>query len=120
MLKSYQNIHSTFVCEAVLTLDYPMICKREGFFTQRDDVPRDLVAELLSAVYGDVEVDPIFQDISEAQLIRGADKAQGTKLDLHTSAIFKHQRLAFSDVRVCHPNAESHKNIEPDLKNAYE
>ncbi|PFX14076.1 hypothetical protein AWC38_SpisGene21799 [Stylophora pistillata] len=55
-------------------LDYAVICKREGFFIQRHDDPRDLVAELLSAVYVDGEVDPFLQDISEEQLIRGADK----------------------------------------------
>ena len=75
MLTSHQNIPPTCVCGEVFTSDYAMICKREGFFIQRHDDPRDLVAELLSAVYGDDEVDPFLQDISEAQLIRGAYKA---------------------------------------------
>ena len=111
--ESYQNIYSTCVCGEVFTLDYALICKREGFFIERHDDPRDLIAELLKAVNGDGEVDLFLQDISEEQLIRRSEKAQGAKLDLHKRAICKHQRLAISEVRVCHPNAKSNKNIEP-------
>ena len=70
ILTNYQNIHSTCVRGEVFTLDYAMSCKRKEFFIQRHDDARDLVAELLSAVYGDGEVDPFLQSISEAQLIR--------------------------------------------------
>ena len=63
ILTNYQSMHSTCVRGEVFTLDYAMTCKREEFFIQRHDDARDLVAELLSAVYGDGEVDRFLQDI---------------------------------------------------------
>ncbi|PFX12704.1 PiggyBac transposable element-derived protein 1 [Stylophora pistillata] len=74
---------------------------------------RDLAAAFLSTVYSDSEVDPELQDISGEQLKRGADKTKGITLNLHPRGFCEQQRSAFPDVRVCHPNVESYKNIEP-------
>ncbi|PFX27071.1 hypothetical protein AWC38_SpisGene8209 [Stylophora pistillata] len=82
-------------------------------FIKRQNDPRDLAAELLSTVYGDVEVDPVPPDISGEQLKRGADKAKGARLNLRARGFCEQQRSAFPDVRVCDPNAESYKNIVP-------
>ena len=67
----------------------------------------------MSIVCSDVEVEPVLQDISGEQLSRGANKAQDARLDIHARGFWEHQRSAFFDVRVCHPNAESHKDLEP-------
>ncbi|PFX14079.1 hypothetical protein AWC38_SpisGene21797 [Stylophora pistillata] len=87
------------------------VAKLSKYSLQND--PRDLAAELLSTVYGDVEVDTVLQDISGEQLKRGADRAKGARLNLHARGFCEQQRSAFPDVKVCHPNAESYKNIEP-------
>ena len=35
------------------------------------------------------------------------------RLDIHARGFWEPQRLAFFDVRVCHPNAESYRDLEP-------
>ena len=90
-----------------------MICKLGGFVIQRHNELRDLEAELLSTVCSDVETEPALQDISGEQLNRGSNRVQDTSLDIHARGFWEHQRSAFFDVRVCHPNAESYKDLEP-------
>ena len=94
------------------TIDHAMICRRGGFVIQRHNELRDLEAALQSTVCSDVEVEAVLQDISEEQLSRGANKAQDVRLDIHARGFWEHQRSAFFDVRVCHPNDESYKDLE--------
>ena len=90
-----------------------MICKLGGFVIQRHNELRDLEAEPLNTVCSDVETEPVLLDISGEQLSRGSNKAQDARLDIHARGFWEHQRSAFFDVRVCHPNAESYKDLEP-------
>ena len=90
-----------------------MICKRGGFVIQRHNELRDLEAEILRTVCSDVEAEPVLQDINGEQLSRGANKAQDARLDIHARGFWEPQQSAFFDVRVCHPNAESYKYLEP-------
>ena len=61
----------------------------------------------------DVEIEPVLQDNSGEQLSRGSNFAQDAKLDIHARGFWEHQQSAFFDVRVCHPNADSYKDLEP-------
>ena len=90
-----------------------MIWKLGGFVIKRDNELRDLEAELLSTVCSDVETGPVLLDISEEQLSRGSNKAQDARLDIHARGFWEQQRSAFFDVRVCHPIAESYKDLKP-------
>ena len=90
-----------------------MVCKRSGFVIQRHNELRDLEAELLRTVCSDVEIEPNLQDISGERLNRGASKAPDARLDIHARSFCEPQRSVFFDVRVCHPNAESYKDLEP-------
>jgi len=83
------------------------------FCYSRHNEPRDLEAELLSLVCRNIEIEPVSQDISEEQLSRGSNLAQDVKLDIHARGFWEHQQSAFLDVRVCHPNADSYKDLEP-------
>ena len=74
---------------------------------------RDLEAQPLNTVCSDVETEPVLLDISGEQLSRGSNKAQDARLDIHARGFWEHQRSVFFDVRVCHPNAESYKDLEP-------
>ena len=89
-----------------------MICKRGGFVTQRHNELRDLEAELLNMVCTDVEIEPVLQDISGEQLGRGSNRAPDARLDIHAHGFWENQRSAFFDVRVCHPNADSYRDLE--------
>ena len=107
------DIPSTCVCGDVFTVDHAMICKRGGFVIQRHNELRDIEAEFLKMVCNDVEVEPILQDVSGEQLNKGANTAQDARLDIHARGFWETQRSAFFDVRVCHPNADSYKELEP-------
>ena len=104
------DIPSTCACGEVFTVDHFLICKLGGFCHNE---LRDLEAELLSTVCSDVETEPALQDISGQQLNRGSNRAQDARLDIHARGFWEHQRSAFYDVRIWHPNAESYEDLEP-------
>jgi len=64
-------------------------------------------------VCSDFEVEPVLQDISAEQLSRGANLARDARLDIHARGFSERQRSAFFNVRVCHPNAESYRDLKP-------
>ena len=64
-------------------------------------------------VCSDVEIEPVLQDISGEHLNRGSNKAQDARLDIHARGFWERHRSAFFDVRVCHPNAVSYRNLDP-------
>ena len=106
------DIPSTCVCGDAFTVDHAMICKRGGFVTQRHNELRDLEAELLNMVCTDVEIEPVLQDISGEQLGRGSNRAPDARLDIHARGFWENQRSAFFDVRGCHHNADSYRDLE--------
>ena len=109
-----EDIPSTCACGEAFTVDHSMICKLGDFITQRHNELRDLRAEFLSLVCSDVEIEPVLQDISGEHLNRGSSKAQDTSLDIHVRCFYSEShRSVFFDVRVCHPNAVSYRDQEP-------
>ena len=80
---------------------------------QRHNELRDIEAELLNMVCSDVQTEPVLQDITGEQLSRGKNKAPEARLDIHAPGFWERQRSAFFDVRVCHPNADSYQDLEP-------
>jgi len=54
-----------------------------------------------------------FLDISGKKLSRGSNKAQDARLHIHARGFWEQQRSAFFDARVCHPNSEAYKDLEP-------
>ena len=107
------DISSTCACGEAFTVDHSMICKLGGFITQRHNELRYLEAESLSMVCSDVEIEPVLQDISGEHLNRGSNKAKDARLDIHARGFWERHRSAFFDVRVCHPNAVSYRDLEP-------
>lgn len=110
---SITDIPSTCLCGEPFTIDHAMICMRGVFVIQRNNELRDLEAELLNMVCKDVVTEPALQDVEGEQLTRGSNKAQDARLDIHARGFWEPQRSAFFDVRVCHPNAESYRDLEP-------
>ena len=86
---------------------------RGGFVIQRHNELQHLEAELLNLLCRDVVTEPVLQDVEGEQLIRGSNKAQDARLDIHARGFWEPQRSAFFDVRVCQPNAESYRDLEP-------
>ncbi|CAH3189071.1 unnamed protein product, partial [Porites lobata] len=52
-------------------------------------------------------------DIFGEHLNGGSNKAQDARLDIHARGFWERHRSAFFDVRVCHPNAVSYRDLEP-------
>ena len=100
------DIPSTCLCGKPFTIDHAMICMRRGFVIQRHN-------ELLNMVCKDVVTVPVLQDVEGEHLTRGSNKAQDGKLDINARSFRGPQRLTFFDIRVCHPNAESCRDLEP-------
>ena len=77
------------------------------------DELRDLEAEMLRMVCNDVEVEPVLQEVTGETINHGANKAPDACLDIHARGFWERKRSAFFDVQVCHPNAESYKDLTP-------
>ena len=105
---------SVCVCGEVFNTDHAMICRRGGFIIQRHNEVRNLEAQMLNMVCYDFEVEPVLQEITGEMLPRGVNKAPDARLDIHARGFWDRQSSAFFDVRVCHPNAESYKDLSPE------
>ena len=90
-----------------------MICQRGGLIIQRHNEIRDLEAELLDMVCYDKAIEPTLQPPSGEELNRGANKAPDARLDVHSCGFWERERAAFFDIRVCHPHADSYKELSP-------
>ena len=101
------------VCGDRFNVDHAMVCRRGGFIIQRHNELRDLEAEMLSMVCNDVEIEPVLQEINGETLNRGANRAPDARLDISARGFWERQRTAFFDVRVCHPNACSYRDLSP-------
>ena len=55
----------------------------------------------------------VLQDICDEHLNKGSNKAQDARLDIHAHGFWERHWSAFFDVRVCHPNAISYKDLKP-------
>ncbi|EDO37922.1 predicted protein [Nematostella vectensis] len=106
------DIPTTCMCGDKFTVNHAMICKRGGFISQRHNELRDLEADLLDMVCNDVKIEPVLQDITGERLGRGSNTAPDARLDIHARGFWEPQRAAFFDVRVCHPNAGSYRDLE--------
>ena len=104
---------SVCVCGNMFTVDHAMICQRGGLVIQRHNEIRDLQAELLDMVCYDVQVEPALQPITCEELARGTNQAPDARLDVHYRGFWERQRAAFFDVRVCHSNVDSYRDLSP-------
>ena len=68
---------------------------------------------MLRMVCTDVEIEPVLQEITGEELNRGANKASDARLDVQARGFWDRQQSAFFDVRVCHPNADSYRELSP-------
>ena len=100
-------------CGVQFSVDHAQVCQRGGFIIQRHNELRDLEAEMLRMVCNDVEVEPVLQEVTGETINHGANKAPDARLDIHARGFWERQRSAFFDVRVCHPNADSYRDLTP-------
>ena len=68
---------------------------------------------MLKMVCNDVEVEPVLQEVTGETLNHGANKAPNARLDIHARGFWERQKSTFFDVQVCHPNADSYRDLTP-------
>ena len=61
----------------------------------------------------DVQAEPPIQPITGEELARGTNQAPDARLDVHCRGFWGRQRAAFFDISVCHPNADSYRDLSP-------
>ena len=83
------------VCGDNFDTDHAMICKKGGFITMRHNELHDLEAELLNTVCKDVQIEPVFQDITGEILNPGANNSADARLDIHAKGFGKNAPLPF-------------------------
>ena len=88
-----------------------MVRRRGGFIIQRHNELCNLEAEKLSMVCNDVETEPVLQEINVETLNRGANRASDARLVISDRGFWERQRRAFFNVKVCHPNEGSYRNL---------
>ena len=59
------------------------------------------------------EIKPVLQDVTVETLPNGTNKAPAGRVDIHARVFRARQSLPFFDVRVCHPNVDSYKDLSP-------
>ena len=60
-----------------------------------------------------MEVEPVLQEVTWETLNHCANKAPHAHLDIHARGFWERQRSAFFAVQVCHPNADSYRDLTP-------
>ena len=61
----------------------------------------------------DLAIEPILQPLAGEELNRGGNTAPDARLDVQCCGFWERKRAAFFDIRVCHPNADSYKELSP-------
>jgi len=61
----------------------------------------------------DVQVELALKPITGEKLARGTNQAPDASLDVHGRGFWERQRSAFFDIKVCHPNADSYRDLCP-------
>ena len=107
------DTQSVCVCGSMFIVDHAMVCQRGG------NEIRDLQAELLDMACYDVQVEPALQPITRKELAREANQAPDARLDVHCRGFWERQRAAFFDIRVCHPNADSYRDLRPSKSTGF-
>ena len=108
------DMPSVCVCGYCFNVDHAMICKRSGFVIQRHNELRDLDAEMLRMVCNGFEIEPVLQDITGEELNRGENTAPDARPDIVARGFWERRRSAFFDLRICHPNADSYRDMDPN------
>ena len=110
----FNDIPTVCLCGDLFDADHAMICIRGGYIIQRHNEILDLEAEILQAVCTDVEMEPVLQEVTREVLPRGTNKTPDARLDIRARGFWAREQSAFFEVRVCHPNSDSSKNLTPE------
>ena len=108
-------------CGQKFDVDHAMCCPKGGFPTLRHNKVRDLTADLLTEVCGDVEREPLLQRVTGEQLNPSSNQHMDACLDIRAQGVWERGQSAFFDERVFHPNVPSyHRSPLPTIYRRHE
>ena len=100
------ELPSSCVCGAAMTIDHAAVCPTGGYPSLRHNEIRDLLAEVFSAVISDVRIEPTLLPLTGESLdCATANRSPEARLDICARGFWSRQQDAFFDVRVTHPSA---------------
>ena len=101
-------------CGVQFSMDHAMMCQSGSFIIQRHNELRHLEAEMLRMVYNDEESELVLQEVTGETLNHGANKAPDVHLDIHAQGFWETEICILRHyIRVCHPNADSYRDLTP-------
>ena len=68
---------------------------------------------MLRVVCNDVGEELVLQEVTRETINHAVNKAPDARLDIHARGIWERHRSALFDVRVCHPNVDSYRDLTP-------
>ena len=95
-------------CGAGNSIDHALVCKKGGYVSLRHNSLRDAEAKLMESVCKDVRKEPALLSTNREDI--NGNKADGARLDISAIGVWNQYERAFFDVRISHPNADSHIN----------
>ena len=60
-----------------------------------------------------MQVEPALQPITGEELARGTNQVPDARLDVNCRGFWERQGATFFDIRVCHPNTDSYRDLSP-------
>ena len=89
-------------CGQKFGVNHAMCCPKGDFPTLRHNEVRDLTADLLTDICGDVEREPLLQPVTGEQLNRSTNRQMDARLDVRARGFWERGQSAFFDVRLSH------------------
>ena len=88
--------------------DHILTCKKGGYVSMRHNAIRDAEAKFMQEVCRDVKIEPDLIPIERENV--QDNTASGARLDISARGVWSPCEKTFFDVRITHPNAESHRS----------
>ena len=97
------------VCGDKMSITHALNCARGGYVIIRHNAVRDFLAEQLSDVCADVQVEPPLQPLDgETFSSQAAATGEQARPDIRARGFFRDGQQAFFDVKLLNPNSDSY------------
>ena len=110
------GLPTTCVCGKAFSVEHAISCKCGGFVIGRHNEVRNIIADVMSEVCQNVEIEPQLQPLSgESLRPRSAIHSDEARLDIKADGFWGgHGQCTFFDVRVLNPYAPSNRTTSVD------
>ena len=105
-----KGLPASCACGKTNDVDHTLTCKAGGYVILRHNALRDTQAELLQNACYDVQVEPGLLPVTDEELPASTSTEDGARLDISARGIWSPMEQVFLDVRVTHPNTQTHRS----------